>query len=399
MPKWEVVGENLIRDQATGIIYVKKYKAGRTLFRSTGTDKIPLAKSERDRLISEWLQGNPIPKANQPKALSGEMTMAELCDLFMAAMKDRHAQGPVKPNGEKNEYYRPDLTLKKDVSETNFIRKTFGEKRLSEITTPFWENWLETESPKLTRGVTECRRYLSFLFRFAVKKGYISGRPEFPLPPKADPDKSRDIFTKEEIARLFQSKNLIFKLQVSLMLGGVRPFEYMRLPWQRVTEEKGYTWIDIQNQSPKKPSRRIALAPDTAKLLREYKKVAPDSPWLFPQRDNPAKFASDTWRILLFREAIAELNSTAKKDKAPIIDPKKTAYWLRHSFYTYGTHELNQNITHLSTIGGTSEETIRRFYLSHQGGKMVTDTVDAIGKGFAGMVRARGKKTKKAKTA
>jgi integrase len=142
----------------------------------------------------------------------------------------------------------------------------------------------------------------------------------------------------------------------------MRPFEFIRLPWSRIKTEKGVTFIDIQNRSPKKKSRIIPASSLAVKLLAEWKQVAPKSEWVFPQETNPSKYISDGKRVDSWRRELKRLNDTAGPND-PIISLDKTAYYGRHSFYTHSIMVEQHNISLMSSQGGTSESTIRRVYI------------------------------------
>ena len=378
MSKWEKARDSkgqeidsLLRDVASGIYYVKKFKAGRTLFRSTGTDNLTLAKDIKIKLLAEFLEGKVVPTKAQRQAEemgqppSGK-TFSALADEFYEHRVSMNRQ----PVGTKLHVSK--RTLEKDRTELNAVRKLFGNLPVTELTVPYWENWCEKEASKIGRKTQEIRRYLTLLLTFASKRGLIQGVPKLSVIERVDlAATSRNVFTEEEMRRLYQIDDPAVKLQVVFMYEcGMRSFEAMRLTWNRIRVKKGITFIDIQNNNPKKPSREIVATETAAKLLTAWKKIAPPSEWVFPSSYEGGTHITSDQRIADWERAIKRLNATAKKGDT-IIPAHKTMYWIRHTFYTQAILEDGHNISLVSALGGTSIQTIMRHYTHNRGEHLI----------------------------
>jgi hypothetical protein len=54
--KWEPVESGLVRHILSGVYYVRKFKNGKRISKTTGTDKIGKARTARDQKLGEWTQ-------------------------------------------------------------------------------------------------------------------------------------------------------------------------------------------------------------------------------------------------------------------------------------------------------------------------------------------------------
>jgi integrase len=375
--------ENLLRAEETGIYYVKKTKTGKKiLFKTTGTDNLTLAIEIRDNMIADWLNDKPLKRAVHGTDIIVEdsVTVEQLCDKFL---EDRR----ISVNHDDPEFRISYKTFQKDKTETNFIKETFGTLPIASVTTKWWTNWYKVEAKKLSRGVRETKRYMSLIFKFAVQTGLLDNEPQFPLPPKRK-EKAKGIFTDEEIGKLYGVSDPNVRLLVHLCIeNGLRSFEAKRMRWDHIYFSSAQVAeASIENESPKKPSRRIRLSESSTNALRDHKaiqeKAGVNSPWVFPREDDPQLYKGDTFWSKHWNSSMEEVQLPAEK----------TSYWMRHTYITKAIHEEKKHTQDVSLNVGASETILKNHYA--HGNIIHTQGMESVGSRIADLGRKAQKKNK-----
>jgi integrase len=129
----------------------------------------------------------------------------------------------------------------------NYLIPVFGEKRLSEINAVAIENWLAS----IPRS-NQTRKYILGTLRIVLgeadREGLIPFNPTLKVEPFGNDSKSRDIFTKEELGKLFLSDTdallsvwgTMQNAAQFLLLAttGMRSGEVRAVQWRRFHNEK-----------------------------------------------------------------------------------------------------------------------------------------------------------------
>ena len=193
------------------------------------------------------------------KASGGQITVAQLLTDFMELKKTSW-----RPHTTKN--FRQAARL---------MNQTLGETRLTEVTAPKLQEWLNecNEKPAYQASLV---RTLRPAFSYAVRQGMLPESPFSRLEPIKVPTRAGvDVLTPYEAAVLMRAAPADCKAAFALLLfAGVRPQELMKLRWGDIRD--GYVHItpDVAKTSQ---VRNIEIEPNLAEWLDACGFHSPDT--------------------------------------------------------------------------------------------------------------------------
>ena len=233
---------------------------------------------------------------------------------------------------------RRGLTTKDLRYRLGVFAKTFGTRKLSEITLPELQAW--SNDPTLSaRSRRTMLTKVSQLFRYAEKHGWCEKNISAHVARPDVPDGEPGFLSVEQCARLLEcapDHDLLSYVVLSLF-AGIRVTELRRLSWDKLKLEQGVIIID--GNVAKTKSRRIIDLHDTARA------------WLAIC----AKRSGSVVDPVNFRKRLDMLRKAAGLVKG----------WpdnaLRHTAATY-TYALTQDAVRVSAMLGNSPDVLHRHY-------------------------------------
>lgn len=212
------------------------------------------------------------------------------------------------------------------------FERSFLKKKLHELDTPeIIESWLDLNANGAPTTRKNYIRDVGAVFRFAVKRGWCTVNPFDVLERPILHEKPVEIFSIQEVQRLFQvvGKNASFQpLTPFLALGffaGLRTCELKRLDWSEVQLARRF--VEITAPKAKCRSRRIVDISEnlTAWLTPYLKAQGRVIPTNFDDlRERLCKTAGIRWKKNVMRHCFGSYHLTQIKD------PGKTAHQMGH---------------------------------------------------------------------
>lgn len=145
----------------------------------------------------------------------------------------------------------------------NTFTRTFGNRKLTEITVEELAEWLRNPAWS-ARSQIHYRRRVSMLFDYAIKRRFCEVNTAALLDNPEVEDKDVECFTVEECARLLEhaEDDGCLPLVVLSLFCGLRRAEICRLDWSHVNMVE--STITVGSKTAKKRSRRVVTINATA---------------------------------------------------------------------------------------------------------------------------------------
>lgn len=232
------------------------------------------------------------------------------------------------------------------------LRPFFGNKKLSEIDTPLWNQYKQRSK---VADLTNHRKVLGTFLRWCVENNYLRSIPLMSVPKVRR--RVRTILKPKEIEALLQHSHGNLLLFVSLYLFmGVRWSEIIKLEWSSIDLNRGVMIVQ-EGTTRTRRSRSVTINSFVLSLLvaRRKEQVGNDvkSPWVFPKRGRPKEHASITginnpWRVMLRK---AGLTNVRQHD-------------LRATFEYYAHKRTDFTDTQREKYAGAAIEVQRKHYVT-----------------------------------
>jgi len=175
-----------------------------------------------------------------------------------------------------------------------------GDRRIRDLKLTTLQRYLQGKAENRSKSIVAHLRWdLSKIFGIARSEGYITGDPTEALviPREAVVEESR-VMTKEEVGKVLdaleQREALISQLAI---LAGMRPGEILALQRKHISQDCSEIEVDqrvyrgdIDTPKTDSSKRKVAIAPATALLLKEWMELVSLKPtaWVFAS-ENAAK--------------------------------------------------------------------------------------------------------------
>lgn len=328
---WRKVGPNLFLHIPSGTYYIRKWKAGRALYKSTGQTTKMRAMAVAEEMLVEWLG---------LKSTGRRVRVREVCQEFERELGRRANAGERRASTRaKDKWYLPRIS------------SLFGGYFIDQIDEDLVETWLTGEGRELGISLFDVVKYLSALLKFAHRRKLINRKPSLSMPKTKS---VRRRYTDEELESFrVHSDGDLRDLIVLISENPMRPWEVKHLRWDQIDLGKSEVVISLKVEHKKnKRSRSFVVSEAGANLLRKRKKDS-RSEYVFPAPADPKRPVSDVrvgrwWRAMLDR---AGLPSSYR------------FHWLRHTFYSRAILEAGISADQVGQAGGTSPQTLSRNYL------------------------------------
>lgn len=328
---WKKISHNLVRNQASGIYYVRKFKAGRgRLFKTTGETRKGPAQTIADVMVAEWIGG---------KRLSGRRYRVEdLCDLLLEELDSQSRRKRTRDRDQ--EMLRAEI----EGRAAGVVRREFGGQWIDELDERVWSEWVRGRGAKLGRRLGDIGKYVSKLLTFAFEQRIIPRKPRIRNPDPARTEKPT--YTVEQIrAFLDKADPELWDLIVIAAECGPRPHEVCGIKWEWVTITAQAVVVTFPETFTKtKKARSIRLSPAAAAVIRRRRKAKRKGPYVFPSPKDPFKPLSDVMRSRLWRRMLAR----AGLDEGPRF------HWLRHTWFTQALMTSGKPLAGVAAYGGNS---------------------------------------------
>jgi site-specific recombinase XerD len=271
--------------------------------------------------VREWV-------GHKEREMRVSWTFGEAAKHFIQSRRDKDA---------RPEYLRA-------ISATMaLVAKTFGDRMLDQITTEELEAFLRSRGrikDKVRQPISPVtwrnyRRDIRMVFRFAIEREHATRDPAKYLPEPQDEQAAIAIFNADGIKTLLNASPCAIKGILAIMaFSGLRPFEALRLPPDKINLDRGY--IEVSGRNAKSRTRRLpTIGPNLARWLERYPvREVYNNYWLLRQ---PLKKAAQKAGLALSQDV------------------------LRHSF---GSHHLalHQSAAKTAHEMGNSERIVYRHY-------------------------------------
>lgn len=336
---WENTKDSRIKKRS-GIYWARFMKSGKRVELSLETKNFELAK----RLVSD-IEGKLLVGRNWRK----ERELFQ--DAWIEFLRDKKSGNRVKPARDK--------TLREYAGfGVRYFLPFFGEKRLSEIDSILWDDfieWVKKDRPDVL--FFNIRKYMSGFLTWAKRHEKILAPPYL-----RDPDASRNkdnedwspgkAYTKEELERLRAVSKAHGRFHLWMLMAqymGMRPGEINQLNRDRVDLESGM--ITLKRIDTKTgDSRRIPIHPLVLVPLAERMLATRGLAYLFPNRNDKTRPMDPQG----FKKVWYEIAQTANVDGR--------MYDFRHTFITHAIAQ-GLNPAAVAKLTGTSLRMIEKFYL------------------------------------
>lgn len=331
---WQSIEPGLIRHNPSGIYYVRKFKDGKRLTATTGTDKLTRARTIRDEMLAEWISG---------KAPDRKKRIHQVCDELELVLEKEFANGD-----------RRKRTFDHDKTYLPIIKKYFGNYQASEIDEKFWADWVRDTGRSLNRTLNDIAKYLSKVLTHAYQQKYINRKPSI-----SNPDKQKKIeliYENDEIERFID--NAEPDLKDLILIGaecGLRPHENHGLKWEWISFERNRVIITIPESYSKTKKARSLEASENAAVCLRRRYLKQVGPYVFPSPKDPLKPISSSH--------LRKLWGRMKKNAG--ITAKIKFHWLRHSFFTKALLDAQEPIQKVAEYGGNSPAILMDRYLKN----------------------------------
>jgi len=203
-------------------------------------------------------------------------------------------------------------TLSSYTSVAKQVNSWMGNLILHEITTTAVREYLNKLSDKRNVSAATLNRHASFisgLLTYAVDCEYlqINVMRKFKRYREVDKRRRQEVFTEDETLKIIESakeslSTNIREFIITAFKTGMRKDELFRLQWKYVDLEEGkITVIDTKN----KEDRVIVISEGLLETLREYKKTAIKSKYVFPNKKGGIRTdIKVAWRNIIKRAGI-----------------------------------------------------------------------------------------------
>ena len=316
--------ENLYRHPDTGIIYFKKFRAGKgRIEKSTKTKVLSDAKIIADQFRIKFFGEGVIRR--------GKRTCGELFHewIGMNQSKSSATQESIKFSWKHLQPYIQDFLPE-------------------EVTEKFWESVYIPEK-RLTHGEKRRffndRKWLSMFLHWLKREGIIDNVPKLRNP---DPEaKAGKEYTDEEIKKLLENARPDLHLQIKMALTmAMRKTEIMKMEWSRIDMNEQVMHLFAEHTKIRK-ARSFAISEPVMDILKFRKKVGP---FLFPSAGDPTKVqnygVNESWQRLKRRVGV-----------------KGRFHDLRHTFLTRAFRSPDVNPALVCFYAGLSLEEAQEKYL------------------------------------
>jgi len=164
---------------------------------------------------------------------------------------------------EREKLNQRDRNLADVRQRLNVFARTFGARKLAEITVEELAAWLRDPTWS-ARSQIHYRRRVSMLYDFGIKRRWCEVNTAALLDNPETEDKDVECFTVEECARILEHADEAgcLPLVVFSLFAGLRRAEVCRLQWENVN--LGARTITVSSKAAKKRSRRVISINDTA---------------------------------------------------------------------------------------------------------------------------------------
>ena len=234
------------------------------------------AKQIRLKVANEGAAGFSLPRDIQVEAAAAVATLtpyegetiAKAVEFYVAhSLRFRNAP-PVAEIikefiAEREQLNQRDRNLDDVRQRLNVFARTFGDRKLAEITVEELAAWLRDPTwAEKTQIHYRCR--VSMLFDFAIKRHWCEVNTVALLDNPETEDKDIECFTVEECARILAHAQEAgcLPLVVLSLFAGLRRAEVCRLDWSNVNLDE--RTITVSSKAAKKRSRRVITINNTA---------------------------------------------------------------------------------------------------------------------------------------
>ncbi|MCG3147247.1 MAG: Tyrosine recombinase XerC [Verrucomicrobiae bacterium] len=277
------------------------------------------------------------------KPYEGE-TIAKAVDFYIAhSLRFRHA--PLTADiikefiPEREKLNQRDSNIAELRQRLNVFARTFGNKKLAEITVEELTVWLLNPAWS-ARSQIHYRRRVSMLYDFAIKRRWCEVNTAALVDNPVVEDTDIESFTVEECARILEHAETAgcLPLVVLSLFAGLRRAEVCRLDWSQINLPE--RTITIRGKTAKKRSRRVVSINDTC------------AAWL-------ALCAQPKGAIVTVAKQTLDQRIQNLATKAGLSAWKHNG--LRHTFVTYHA-AAHKDLPRTAYEAGNSVEVIKRHY-------------------------------------
>lgn len=270
-------------------IYYRKSINGRPVKISTGKTSIAEAKKVVDDKLIDMFSSNPAREKREKKGIKNAL----LRDIWKELIEDKSPQRHIHTVQGYNKEW------------THGIEEFWGDKTAADINDDNcrkFENWYLKE--KGTRTFFNTHKYLTMLFRYCEKQGYIKPpRPivndlDLVIRTKTKKEKVGRVYTPDEINAMLLTSATIPSVQLAILLGrfiGMRKMEVLTLEWTNFNLTAGT--LKIWSMKNKK-WRTVSLPSWLLEKVIAYSEICPSKKYVFPAAEIPSNIPSQQFDIL-----------------------------------------------------------------------------------------------------
>jgi len=240
---------------------------------------------------------------------------------------------------EREQLNQRDSNIAELRQRLNVFSRTFGDRKLAEITVEELTAWLRNPAWS-ARSQIHYRRRVSMLYDFAIKRKWCEVNTAALLDNPEVEDTDIESFSVEECARILEHADAAgcLPLVVLSLFAGLRRAEVCRLDWSQVNLPE-HT-ITIAGKTAKKRSRRVVSINETC------------AAWL-------ALCAQPKGAIVTVAKQTLDQRIQNLAEKAGLTEWKHNG--LRHTFVTYHA-AAHKDLPRTAYEAGNSVEVIKRHY-------------------------------------
>lgn len=317
---------NLFRNEASGRYYVRKSHTGAgTLFKSTGQTNRYQAILEMNRILKEWLRADSAAKQDP----DFDTVADEVIECYQA-------------KAEKT-YEEVEGNIRLHLS------KTFAGIPISQVARHWTRHKVRCKLERPDRKLKHDRKVLLLIFRHAKVQGYVEAVPDLPLDLcDRQAAKGRALTNREYHALLKRlPPNWKFKLRF-LRFTGARANELRLLRWEHIDFKKGVIHVPPEISKTRHGRDYFIERGLLKELQRRRDEISPKSPYVCPNRSDPARPESATDKT--FQRAKKELGIKVKR------------HWARYAAATDAIRGGTAPMLVQSALG-MSDQVMKRVYI------------------------------------